>query len=129
MSNKNDTATILLPGRGRLIVANLFPELDELRKREWTFKQWHSTPALIGKKDGSQVQYFGQKYDPDYFDLVEYGWTHDHCEICSTVLCANNEAGETNGYVSDGDWLCTTCYKYLVAPTDLDDVFRKLATD
>ena len=129
MNKESATTAVLVPGRGRMIVASLLLKLEELRKMEWKFQQWRPTPALIERKGGAQVQYVGQKYDPTYFELVEDGWTHDHCEICYVILGANDEVGETNSYVSNGDWLCTICYKYLVEPSDLNEVFRSLATD
>ena len=94
---------------------------------EWKFQQWRPTPALIERKGGAQVQYVGQKYDPTYFELVEDGWTHDHCEICFHTLSDIEGYGDPDGYKTEnGDWICNNCYNLFVKPVDVQETINSL---
>jgi hypothetical protein len=118
---------ILVPDRGRWEITTSFLEnVNHLRQLEWTFKKYHATPALIDKSNGSSKRYVGQGYEPNYFVLVQNGWTHDHCEICSTPLCENPDAGEIEGYNTSSDWLCKICYEHFIEPVDLNEIINSL---
>jgi hypothetical protein len=85
---------------------------------------WKPRPALIDKS-GQKWLYTGQKYDRKYIQLIEDGWTHDHCEICFTVLGnKENQATFSSGYFNGGVWVCESCYKNLIA---VDNLEKKLA--
>ncbi|WP_339791433.1 hypothetical protein [uncultured Imperialibacter sp.] len=91
----------------------------------WTFKTWNPTPALVDKKSGTTRFYVGQNYDPKYFDLIQDGWTHDHCEICSKRIMDKEDYAETHGYELDGNWICQECYDIFMAPDDIEKELHK----
>ncbi|GAA4316803.1 hypothetical protein GCM10023184_00170 [Flaviaesturariibacter amylovorans] len=93
-------------------------DLQYYRSLDWIFKVWQPSPALIEKKAGNARPFVGQSFDPAYFDLVQDGWTHDHCEICFVNLSDDTEAGETDGYTADRQWICKTCHAKLFPPSD-----------
>jgi predicted nucleic acid-binding Zn ribbon protein len=85
----------------------------ELNKDDWKFRKWFPRPALI-EKSGSRSLYVGQRFDPKYFELVENGWTHDHCEICAkTITDFKTADSEDCGYFYNGDWICESCFKMI----------------
>jgi len=84
----------------------------DIDKKDWEFKKWFFRPALVEKSGGGSSLYVGQKFDSAYFDLVENGWTHDHCEICfKTITDTKSEESEDCGYFYNGDWICESCFK------------------
>jgi hypothetical protein len=90
---------------------------------------WKPTPALIDKSGGSSRQYVGQRFDPKYFNLVQDGWTHDHCEICFTTISNKEGYGDTDGHVAEnGDWICKECYKLFIEPNDVQETIKSLNT-
>ena len=89
-------------------------DVDYYKTLDWTFQAWKPTAALIDKFGTVSHQYVGQKFDSNYLTLAPQGWTHDHCELCSKTLCANEEECETRGFVSDNLWLCNSCYKSFI---------------
>ncbi len=69
-------------------------------------------------KSGSRTSlYVGQKFDPQYIDLVDDGWTHDHCEICYKDLYEIEDPEHGEGYTNGQDWICSECYLKYVANT------------
>lgn len=86
----------------------------------WSRQVWRPSPALIERKGGSSRFYYGQKYDPKYFDLVEDGWTHDHCLICWWALRESDDPEESTGYSNEsGGWICTECFERFVRDDEL----------
>lgn len=85
---------------------------DEIGK--WQFRKWFARPALIDKKSGSSRLYVGQRFEPNYFDLVEDGWIHDHCDICFRVICSvKNKDSDDAGFFNGDDWICESCFNKL----------------
>jgi len=84
----------------------------------WTLKQWKRTPALNDKSGGSSRQYVGQTYDPKYIDLVQDGWTHDHCEICTRTI-SDTDDWDTQGYNLYNLWICDKCFNLFMVPADI----------
>ena len=83
----------------------------EIQKNNWEFRKWLARPALIEKKGGGSRLYVGQKFDSEYFELVQDGWSHDHCEICSKVISDfKDENADDCGYFYEGDWICESCF-------------------
>jgi hypothetical protein len=79
----------------------------------WKKQKWLSRAAFVSK--GKTSDYVGQNCNPKYTELIEDGWSHDHCEICWWSLheLENSDSGE--GYTNDGrSWLCTECYEQSV---------------
>ena len=107
-------------------------EIDHIREvcidlsfTRFEFIRWKPRPALI-EKNGKIIQlYTGQKFDPNYFDLVEDGWLYDECEVCFMSIGEHqNQYKQTEGYFNGGVWVCESCYKTLIA---IDDLEKKLA--
>jgi ribosomal protein L37AE/L43A len=112
---------ILLENGGELELAYLIEKSNELRQYQWLLETWKPRPALIDKNGGSTREYTGQKFDPRYLEIVEKGWTHDHCEICFTMITDGDEAFE-----SDGIWICDGCFHKFVKPEDLGISLKQL---
>jgi hypothetical protein len=128
MQNSQDKKTfVTIPNKGKIELSYLLDMVGHLRQFTWTYRAWKPTPALIDKSNGSSRQYVGQTFDPKYFDLVNDGWTHDHCEICAQTISDKNGYGDNEGYVSEnGDWLCNGCHKLFIEPSDLEATIDSL---
>ncbi|WP_394165163.1 hypothetical protein [Neptunomonas phycophila] len=69
--------------------------------------------ALVSKCKTSE--YVGQSYRPEYTELVEDGWNHDHCEICWWSLHEADDPESGEGYTVEGRaWLCCEYYEKLI---------------
>lgn len=112
---------ILIPEKGKFPVKFLREELPYLRATSFILKTWKSKTALVDKKGGTIRLYSGKEFDENYFDLVENGWTHDHCEICAQDIRDGDEAYENE----ELDWVCPICYHYLIKPISLEAAFEK----
>jgi len=83
--------------------------IEQVRNRKWTRQKWKPRAALVSR--GKVTDYWGQKYDPQCTQLVEDGWTHDHCEICWWTLSDSDEPEQGEGYTTDGhSWICEECF-------------------
>ncbi len=122
----NKLIYVNIPHVGRYQIDTLLNEVIDLREVKWTYKTRSPTPALIDKSDGSSIQFVGQKFDSKYFDLVETGWTHDHCEFCSLPISNIDDCSGTDGFVCNNDWLCKDCYNLFIEPEDIDAVINGL---
>jgi hypothetical protein len=127
--NQDKKIYVTIPNRGDHELSNLLDTVDYLRQLTWTYKIWTPTPALIDKSSGSSRQYVGQTFDSKYFDLVEDGWTHDHCEVCFQTISNIEGYGDSDGYKGDsGDWICKDCYALFIKPEDVQKTIRSLKT-
>jgi hypothetical protein len=118
--NKEIITFIKIDGWGEMKLEYLVDTVRQLKGNgTWTFGKWKRTPALNEKNGGSSRQYVGQNYDLKYFDLVQDGWTHDHCEICSKII-SDTEDSDTKGYNLDNDWICEECYKLFMVTDDIE---------
>jgi len=86
------------------------------KDRSWTRKKWKKAQALVSKDGNSSHKYYGQQYDPKYYDLVEDGWDHDHCKICMWPI-SENEGHDTSYFDGDGDWICEECHNRFISPS------------
>jgi hypothetical protein len=130
MQETQDKKTYVnIPNKGDIELNYLLDTVEYLHDSTWTKKIWEPTPALIDKKGGSSRQYDGQQFDPKLFDLVEDGWTHDHCEICQTTISNKEGYGDQAGYANDnGDWICLECYNIFIKPDDVQTTIESLGT-
>ena len=120
---------VTIPEKGDYELNFLLDTVIYLKQLVWTHKVWTPTPALIDKTGGSTSQYIGQGFDPKYFDLVEDGWTHDHCEICGETIYNKKCYGETEGYEADnGDWICNDCYNLFIKESDVTEIIKSFKT-
>ena len=119
---------VVLPNMGELELDYVIEQATELRKYNWTFKKWTSRPALIDKSGGRSSEYTGQNYDPEKTDLIEDGWTHDHCEICFATISEgdSDDDFETEGYNFENAWVCKSCYQKFIQPENLDAAINKM---
>ena len=107
-------------------------QIEHIRKKvallkniHFEFKKWEPLPALLDK-NGSIRLYTGQKFDSKYFKLDANGWTHEHCEICTRKISAEqNEESDNEGYCHNFTWICKSCYETLFIPDNLEE---KLST-
>lgn len=99
-------------------------------EHDWQPKRWTPQPALIEINGGSSQLYHGQKYDPQYFNLVDDGWTHDHCLICFQTISNNSDQNEqvvSEGYTDQfNNWICHNCYSNFIQPKDYNAVLNDL---
>ena len=98
-------------------LSDIREETEWVKSQCWEFREWKPRAALVSK--GKVSEYVGQKYQPQYTELVDDGWTHDHCEICwwSIHESEDKECGE--GYTTDGrTWICKECFKLFVKDND-----------
>jgi hypothetical protein len=107
---------------GKLDLVPLFEDLEYLRSITWEFETWKTSPALIDKSGGTLRQYNGGKFDEKYFIILDKGWTHDHCEICSEKITNDVKAYQSK----DNDWLCESCYIFFIKPDNIDDVKKSI---
>ncbi len=101
---------------------------EDLKGTDFEYMNWKPRPALIEKIGKTSWLYTGQKYDPAYINLVEDGWTHDHCQICFVVICKNKtEDTLIDGYFDGYDWVCKSCYERILASDNLEETLKGLA--
>ncbi len=113
---------------GKLIEIDDIREMyDEFKNASLQYSLWKARPALIAKDGQTSWLYTGQKFDPDFIELVPDAWTHDHCLICSiSISDTPNEHTVTEGYFDGSDWICRCCYETIILSSNLDDTLHKL---
>jgi hypothetical protein len=84
------------------------------RKFWWDKRQWARRDALVRRADKKLILYSGQTYDAEQLELVQNGWSEDHCAICWWKLDGSPEHHE--GYTNGQDWLCAECHDRFVNP-------------
>jgi len=121
------THTFVRLPSGDVEINHIRETVNDIKDSEWKFLKWFPRPALINRKSGTATHlYTGQSFDPDYFELDNNGWTHDHCQICfKSIGDKPNEFTEIDGYYNGYDWVCKSCFKDLLKADDLE---LKLAT-
>lgn len=90
--------------------------LDE--DREWHRAKFEPTDAIAFREGGGLVM--KQKTGPDSEggQVIEGGWDHEHCAICTGKL---GTGGEAEGYLSPPcTWVCERCYVQFVRTRSLD---------
>ena len=106
---------------GNIEIDHIREMYEELKETPFRFMNWNPRPALIEKSGKTTWLYTGQKFDPKYIALVEDGWTHDHCQICSISISEKeNEYTITNGYFNGYNWVCKSCYESILTADDLE---------
>jgi hypothetical protein len=114
---------INLPNRGEYLFEALKESIVYARKEEWQKKKWFPRNALIDKVGGGARLYTGQEFNPEHIDLIEKGWTHDHCDICVLGL---HKDSVVISYFDGYDWVCDQCYDLFIISTDLEKTLNKL---
>jgi hypothetical protein len=97
-------------------LADLEKSLSECAGHRWMKMQWKRRPALVDKHGKGVTLYVGQGFDEEKTDLVNDGWTHDHCEVCWWTLSENEDPDKGWGYVAEGMWICLECHDKLIGP-------------
>lgn len=99
----------------------------DLKVTRFELQVYKPSPALIDKSGKSSRPYIGQNFDPQYFDILENGWDHDHCEICSTKISAEEiDENQTIGYFNGGLWVCKSCYELILATDNISQRLSEL---
>jgi hypothetical protein len=112
---------------GNIEIDHIKEVYADLKGSDLHYMKWKPRPALIEKNNGTSRLYAGQKFDPAYIDLVEDGWTHDHCQICFITMCENkNEDTVTDGYFDGYDWVCKSCYDTIITADNLEEKLKEL---
>lgn len=107
---------------GNIEINHIREMVNEIEKENYTLKKWFPRPGLKEKNTEFVSRlYIGQSYDKNQFDLVEDGWTHDHCEICFEAIGGDeSEYLEIEGYFDGYDWICKSCFEELVLADNIE---------
>jgi hypothetical protein len=87
----------------------------------WRKRNFTKTDIVIEKKIGKVSFDLTLAADSANFDLVQSGWTKDHCVICRWELFESKheaDVAHTAGYTNGRDWLCAECYEKFWARPD-----------
>ncbi|NDC39552.1 MAG: hypothetical protein EBZ48_16190 [Proteobacteria bacterium] len=113
-SPSSEESTVLIHG-SEWKTKDIADAVEWCLTQTWHRETWKPTAALVHKKGGTVSQYRGQKFDPDKIDLVERGWTHDHCEICWWTLRESDDADDGEGYHNETNgWICSECFQQFI---------------
>ena len=80
-------------------------DLDWVIPLKWVETIWKPKDALVDKNGGTTRLYIGQSFDKEYFDLIKNGWTHDHCDICSSDIREMDKCA-----ISENQIICSVCF-------------------
>lgn len=112
---------------GDLEIEYLKDIVPELRQTTFTRLEWKPLPALADKKRKSFTPYVGQDYDPNFFEVIENGWTHDDCAVCfRSIASFLNEYTDNVAYYNGDDWVCKSCYHTLINVEDFEKALNSL---
>ncbi len=90
------------------------------RAKPWRLQSWVSQPALFSKDGSRSTRFHGQSFDPNEYNLVEGGWSHDHCPYCwVTVSDLSDPDYISEAYTDGNDWVCPDCYAKYLASTNV----------
>jgi len=73
-------------------------------------------PCLAATDGGAWVPYRGQPFDPAAWGLVDGGWDHEHCDVCSARI-TDGMGYWANAGPEHVD-LCGVCYPLVRAALD-----------
>ena len=112
---------------GYFDIEDIREEYEYFKDDTFEFMKWKPRTALIEKGGKQSWLFTGQKFDANYIELVENGWTHDHCSVCSITLTDfENEYQQTEGYFNGYDWICKGCYETLFTSNNLEETLSQL---
>src|SRR5688572_5039778 len=87
---------------------------EAFRRCRFVQKTFRPYPCLVmierpGEGDnGLWKPYRGEPYDPAVYELIEGGWDHEHCDVCSALI-SDGDVYWTNDGPDHVD-LCGACY-------------------
>lgn len=111
---------------GDIAVSHIREMYEELYQNDFKLMKWSPRDALIEKKRDSCWLYTGQKFDPDYIELIKGGWTHDHCQICDiSISDTDGDEVTSEGYFDNYDWVCRSCYESVLSTDNIEGFIRK----
>lgn len=84
-------------------------QLRWVKALHWKIEKWSPKSALVDKSGNVTHLYIGQKYDKAFFDLIDNGWTHGHCDICSVRIKENDICA-----IAEENIICALCYEDFV---------------
>jgi hypothetical protein len=86
--------------------------VEWFRSQSWTRMTWSPRPALQERGQSRSLElYTGQPFDPVQYELIEGGWSHDHCPLCGEEISDLPHAPHHEGYVHNDEWICPACYE------------------
>ena len=96
-----------------------YAELALARGGDFVHHTFASRPALVARntQEGyrQSIDYRGQSFDSEAYDLVSQKWNHDTCKVCRFRIDPGHSYWET----TDNVWiLCDECYEHLLSTTD-----------
>lgn len=98
---------------------------DRVPPAEWaTFRRCRFVPRTfapypcLAAADGGWVPYRGQPFDPAVWAVVEGGWDHEHCDVCSARITASVPYWANAG--PEHVDLCASCYPLVRAALDAE---------
>jgi hypothetical protein len=109
-------------------------EIEHIREIYYDLKgttfqdmKWKPRPALVDKNGKTTQLYTGQKFDPNYTELVEDGWTNDDCQICFVSIGEHeNQYTKSECYFNGYDWVCKSCFETIFTSENLEEALAKL---
>ena len=83
-------------------------EWETFRRCRFVLRMFQPYPCLSALDSSGWVPYRGQSFDPSQWELIEGGWDHEHCDVCTTRISdgASYWANDGPEHVD----LCATCY-------------------
>jgi uncharacterized protein YcaQ len=89
---------------------------QEYRQLSWKLDYWSPSAALLPKdKNHPSWKYYGQSVNPDEYEIVKDGWSHDHCPFCDMIINdVEYEGAITEAYTDGYNWICPDCHKRIV---------------
>jgi hypothetical protein len=93
-------------------------DLATFRRCRFEPRTFHPYPCLEARDGGGWVPYRGQPFDPTAWQVVESGWDHEHCDVCSARI-TEGVAYWTSAWPEQVD-LCGACYPLVRAVLDAE---------
>lgn len=80
----------------------------------WQRNRW-AAQDMVRVHDAENEVYIGHAMQDAALkegeEVIQGGWDHDHCEVCSWKLMESTDEAVNTGYCADETyWLCTPCH-------------------
>jgi hypothetical protein len=92
------------------------------RNRRWTQRTFAPVDAVAYKRPRDTL--FGKATNqnlPEGGTLINGGWDHEHCEICSAKISPHTHPVAM--FSEPDHWICRECYEKFVVPHSLDFIY------
>ncbi|WP_309714512.1 hypothetical protein [Armatimonas sp.] len=85
--------------------------VTRLQEQTWEWATYRRCDALVSLDGRQLTPYTGEPFEPSEFQVVEHGWTHDHCGLCNWSIGESDDPRDGTGYTGGKRWLCTGCFE------------------